>query len=332
MIGVLYESDEWSDYHLAAELEGFGCEVAMIDMQSDGAESQALACDMLVSRVFASAYSRGHATALSRTPALLARAEQAGIRVINPARAHAFETSKARSTSALAQAGVPVPKVYGVFRAAELAQALPACPEQGVAARLGKGAGRGAAVDFGRESSIALEGTASAAALPAIAFPLVAKPDCGGRGGDTFVAHDVAELAAQAKNIAPDLPMLLEEYVAPAHGYLTRIEVIGGKPVLVLKRSVAANGLSGYHQGSTYDFYPECPQVVLDYARKACAALSFEVGSFDVIEACGRIAFIDCNSVSNVSEDCTALFKMDLIREHARYIAGEYQRTGKGDK
>ena len=64
---------------------------------------------------------------------------------------------------------------------------------------------------------------------------------------------------------------------------------------------------------------------MLDCDRAASAALSFEVGSFDVIESQGRIAFIDCNSVSNVSEDCTDMFQMDLLREHARYIAGEYR-------
>lgn len=291
MIGVLYESDEWSDYHLASELAGFGREATMINMQEDACEARALACDMLVSRVFASAYSRGHDVALARTPALLAAAEKVGIRVVNPARAHSFETSKARSTAALAEAGVPVPRVHGVSRTADLA----------------------------------------AGKLPVgMAFPVVAKPDCGGRGGDTFIAHDAAELVQVMKGVQPDLLMIVEEYVKPVQGYLTRIEVVGGAPALVLKRSVAANGLSGYHHGSTYSFYPECSQEVLDYARAASAALSFEVGSFDVVEAEGRVAFIDCNSVSNVSEDCTALFNMDLMREHARYIAGEYRR-GKGD-
>ena len=94
MIGVLYESREWSDFHLVDELRVFGCQVEMIDMEDDGCEEKALRCDMLASRVFASAYSRGHEVSLRRAPSLLAAAERVGIRVINPARAHAFETSK----------------------------------------------------------------------------------------------------------------------------------------------------------------------------------------------------------------------------------------------
>ncbi|MDD7431661.1 MAG: hypothetical protein PUK38_07330, partial [Coriobacteriaceae bacterium] len=156
-------------------------------------------------------------------------------------------------------------------------------------------------------------------------FPLIVKHDCGGRGGDTFIVRDAEGLKRSLSGVEPGLSMVVEEYVEPAFGYLTRIEIVGGEPVLVLKRSVAANGLSGYHHGSVYGFYPECSQFVLDCARAASAALSFEVGSFDVIESQGRIAFIDCNSVSNVSEDCTDMFQMDLLREHARYIAGEYR-------
>ena len=286
MIGVLYESHEWSDYHLASELEGFGCPVTMIDAEDADCQARALDCDLLVSRVFASAYSRGHDASLARIPVLFETAERAGVRVINPARAHAFETSKARATEELERAGIPVPHVFGVFPAGELAAGL-----------------------FPRDAE----------------FPLIVKPDCGGRGGDTFIVRDAEGLKRSLSGVEPGLSMVVEEYVEPAFGYLTRIEIVGGEPVLVLKRSVAANGLPGYHHGSVYGFYPECSQFVLDCARAASAALSFEVGSFDVIESQGRIAFIDCNSVSNVSEDCTDMFQMDLLREHARYIAGEYR-------
>lgn len=286
MIGVLYESHEWSDYHLASELEGFGCPVEMIDAEDADCQARALECDLLVSRVFASAYSRGHEASLACIPTLFETAERAGVRVINPARAHAFETSKARATEELERAGIPVPHVFGVFPAGALAAGL-----------------------FPRDAE----------------FPLIVKPDCGGRGGDTFIVRDAEGFESSLSGVDPRLSMVVEEYVEPAFGYLTRIEIVGGEPALVLKRSVAANGLSGYHHGSVYGFYPECPQFVLDCAREASAVLSFELGSFDVIESQGRIAFIDCNSVSNASEDCTDMFQMDLLREHARYIAGEYR-------
>ena len=36
MIGLLYESGEWSDYKLAAELAETGCEVRMINVHMEG--------------------------------------------------------------------------------------------------------------------------------------------------------------------------------------------------------------------------------------------------------------------------------------------------------
>ena len=55
--------------------------------------------------------------------------------------------------------------------------------------------------------------------------------------------------------------------------------------------------------------------------------LGIEFGSFDVVETAGGGAFIiDANSVSNVSEDCTELFGIDLMREYATAIA---RRVGK---
>lgn len=71
-IGVLYESDEWSDHKLAAELATALAEtcgddaptVTMIDMTRGDCVERALACGMLVSRVFASARFRGHDAAL----------------------------------------------------------------------------------------------------------------------------------------------------------------------------------------------------------------------------------------------------------------------------
>lgn len=89
VIGILYESDEWSDWKLGRELEAALAEnalaetvpaeansqtatresdaadnswrhVRMINMEDADAAEQARSCAMLVSRVFASAAFRGH--------------------------------------------------------------------------------------------------------------------------------------------------------------------------------------------------------------------------------------------------------------------------------
>ena len=91
-IGVLYESDEWSDHKLAAELctaldETFGEDaptVTMIDMTRGGCVERALVCGMLVSRVFASARFRGHDAALAHMERLVDEAQARGIVMIKP--------------------------------------------------------------------------------------------------------------------------------------------------------------------------------------------------------------------------------------------------------
>ena len=91
-----------------------------------------------------------------------------------------------------------------------------------------------------------------------------------------------------------------------------------------MKRSVAASGLSSYHEGSTYELYPDCPAAVTDAVLEAARILDIQFGSFDVIEAAEGNFIIDANSVSNVSEDCTELFGFDLMAAYARALAARY--------
>ena len=95
-----------------------------------------------------------------------------------------------------------------------------------------------------------------------------------------------------------------------------------------VKRSVAANGLSSYHEGSTYELYPDCPGPVVDAVLSAGQLLGIEFGSFDVIESDQGDVIIDANSVSNVSEDCTELFGgFDLMAAYAQAIAARWHET-----
>lgn len=284
MLGLLYESDEWSDRKLAAELEALGVPVRLLDMEDAASEQAALTCEMLVSRVFASAQFRGHAASLERMAHLARTAEDHGIPLVNPGRAHFFEVDKRLATEALAAAGLVTPAIC--------ACALPEDIE-----------------------------TAS------LAYPCVLKPNCGGRTTCTAIVRSADE-AREFLAGAPAIALIAEEYVEPAHGFLTRIEVVDGACALVVKRSVADNGLSAYRFGSTYAAYPDVPPAVADAAERASAVLSIELGSFDVIEGAHGPCLIDANSVSNVSEDCTELLGMDLMRAHAEAIARRWHALG----
>lgn len=115
MLGVLYESEEWSSYKLLEEIQDSGIEACLINLEEDQALGIISHCDLLVSRIFASAQFRAHQKSLARMPEIIRQAECEGIPMINPPQAHFYETSKALSTAFLRQKGIAVPDVYGVF-------------------------------------------------------------------------------------------------------------------------------------------------------------------------------------------------------------------------
>lgn len=281
MIGILFESDEWSDHKLLAEVEACGVPARLINMQAAGAEKDALTCDLLVSRIFASAQFRNHHTSLERMPRVIEAAKQCGILLINPGRAHFFEINKHLATETLANAGFITPAIYGCDLPSKLNPA-------------------------------------------GFTYPCIIKPNCGGRTTYTTIAHNETE-ARVFLNEAPALTFIVEEYVAPIRQFLTRVEVVDDTCALIVKRSIAACGLSAYHLGSTYQLYQHCSDEVKAAAEGAARELSIELGSFDIIESDHGPCIIDANSVSNVSADCTELFQLDLMKAHARAIARRYR-------
>ena len=152
MIGILYESDEWSDWKLGRELEAALAEnalaetvpaeansqtatresdaadnswrhVRMINMEDADAVEQARSCAMLVSRVFASAAFRGHQRSHRAMEDIIALAEAEGIPLINPGRAHHFEIDKRLATETLRNAGITAPAIIAWGTRAELGRA-----------------------------------------------------------------------------------------------------------------------------------------------------------------------------------------------------------------
>ncbi len=281
MIGILYESNEWSDHKLAAEVKAHGIDVRLINLEDPASEQATLDCDLLVSRVFASAQFRDHAASLERMPRIAEEADRSGISLVNPARAHFFETDKRLATQTLAEAGFVTPRVFACGKPNMLNPAT-------------------------------------------FSYPCVIKPNCGGRTTCTTIAHNAAE-AQKFLEAAPFIDFIVQEYIEPVRGFLTRIEIVDGTCALIVKRSIAANGLSAYHLGSTYELYDDCSNEVKQTAERAARTLSFELGSFDLIEGDRGPCIIDANSVSNVSEDCTDLFGLDLMAEHAAYLARRYR-------
>ncbi len=306
MFGILYESDEWSDWKLAQELKmALGVDaVCMIDMEQDDALTRAATCDFLVSRVFASACFRGHDHAHRMMEALLRDERTKDIPLINPAHAHQCEIDKQYATETLGAAGIAVPEIIAL-----------GTPPEILAGDTGSSfihAGDGC------------QGEDTYRSLDEWPYPCIIKPNCGGRTTYTAVVYSAKE-ARMFLQTAPEYVFIVEEYLEPTKGYLTRVEVIDNEIALVVKRSVAKNGLSSYHEGSTYELYPDCPSSVIESVLAAARLLDIQFGSFDVIENDAGNFIIDANSVSNVSEDCTALFNLDLMAEYAHALARRYR-------
>lgn len=294
-IRLLYESEEWSTYALQDRIREEGIPCDLVYMEKEIPWEEFLNCDLVVNRVFASAQFRGHEKSLEQMPGLIAYLKEKKIPMLNPYQAHFYEVSKELSAQVLSDHGFPTPKVYGTFQNQK---------------------------ETGAE--IVLN------ALPAgIKYPCIVKPDCGGRTTYTYIIQNEKELE-DALLRTPDLNMIIEEYMEPVHGFLTRIEVIGGECRLIVKRSVTENGLSAYHLGSKYQDYPDCPMQIQETARKAMDVLDIRFGSLDIIEGRSGFAIIDVNAVSNVSEDNTEMFHFDLMQQTAKYIAKQYRKIKNG--
>jgi len=284
-IGILYESNEWSDFALRDHIVSMGAPVKMFDLMKDLDKEEFLSCSLIVNRVFASAVFRGHEKALERMPAVMELLRERGVRMINPAEAHYYEISKTRSKECLIRNGFPVPKLYGILSL--------------------------------------FEEPVIASGSEAIRYPCVIKPDCGGRTNYTFIVNSREELD-ECMADAPEIKLIAEEYIYPEYGFVTRVELIGGDLRLAVKRSVTEGGLSAYHLGSEYEIYEDLPETIRAAATKAMDCLSIEAGSMDIIENKSGFYIIDVNSVSNASEDNTDMFRFDLMKEIAAYAVGIY--------
>jgi D-alanine-D-alanine ligase-like ATP-grasp enzyme len=110
-IGVFYEHPEWFNL-LFAELDRRGVRYERIvayEHRFDPAERDA-PYSLVLNRVSASSYLRGHANAIFHAREYLEHLERLGVPVVNGSRAFGLDTSKARQASLLAGLGLPSPR------------------------------------------------------------------------------------------------------------------------------------------------------------------------------------------------------------------------------
>ncbi|MFO7890705.1 MAG: ATP-grasp domain-containing protein [bacterium] len=165
--------------------------------------------------------------------------------------------------------------------------------------------------------------------LKDLPYPNVLKPDCCGRCYNTYILNNQQDLKETLQNI-PEQPYIIQEYIKPVKNFTTRIEIVGKDIMTINKRYLGSNGLSGYHAGSVFKDYPDCPDKIIKSSFKALATLHIDMGSLDIIETDNdQFHIIDVNATSNFSEDNVEMLGFDPIKVMAEYIINQYASIDK---
>lgn len=288
-IGILYESKEWSNFHLLKLLQGLGFDASLIDLSLTHFNlSQGLSFNLLVNRVFASSWIRGVPHAVSMALEISRLAESSGIRVINSSKAFLAEISKAYTYTELKRMGMNLPNTVVVNNLTEMEKAF-----------------------------------------SNLEFPMVMKHNRCGRAFQAKKFNSQEEFLQNLENfsVGPDGLVILQEFKKSREGFISRIEVLGGSLMFAIKRYLAEGDISSYSRGSVFEVYSDVPGSIVELSLKAAKALEVEMGGFDIIEGEDEKDYIiDVNSTSNFTPDYIDLLGFDPIEKMALYIAKEAQK------
>jgi len=292
-VGILYESPEWSNLHLAQLLEARGAEVELIDLREDSLSlgDEPPLC-LYINRVFPSAVMRGSAPSINLAREYVLWLESKGKRVINPSQASFYDYDKVATYIKLSQLGILVPQTI-------VCTSLPALRE-------------GAEI---------------------IGFPLILKLNVGGRAYKTEIFLSSSEWGEGLKggvDFGADHLLLLQRYISPLGGYTLRSEVVGGEMICLLKRYVAEGGISSWSRGSKYVVVPHPAKEIVSLSLRVAEETGIEMGSLDLIQdEEGRIYVLELNATSNFTPEYIPLLGFDPVERMADYILKQVKREQK---
>lgn len=264
-------------------------------------------------RMSPSAYLRGAGQAIFYTLSLLEHLEATGTRVVNGPKAFRTETSKALQLSILHANGLPYP-----------------------AARV---------INHPLQAPPAAEG---------LRFPVIVKPNIGGSGAGVVRFETPKALALAAAEghleLGIDQTALVQEFI-PAHaGYITRIEVLGGKFLYAIRIYFSENNYnlcpadicqttdgvelsreSCLVEAAKNNLRVEActpPREVIHAAERLMAAAGIEVGGLEYIvdDRDGRLYYYDINALSNFVADPARVVGFDPFVRLVDYLEREATR------
>ncbi len=301
-IAIYFDHLEWFR-PLFAELDRRRIAYRKLDASGHSYDTTApVSYRLLFNRMSASAYLRGHAQAIFFTRDFLAYVESTGTRVINGSKSFGYEISKAAQLSLFNSLGIPFPRSRVVNSLGELKRHA-----------------------F------------------AIGFPVIVKPNIGGRGAGIVRLNSAAELeralAANLIDLGIDNTAVVQEFIPPRNGHITRVESLGGSflyamkvfttgdnfnlcPAEICDVERAAEGATcladGPKAGLKIESY-QPPLEVIGMVSRIVASAGIDVGGVEYITDArtGRHLFYDINALSNFIADAPRILGFD---PHARLV------------
>ncbi|WP_063772660.1 RimK family alpha-L-glutamate ligase [Streptomyces sp. CT34] len=215
-----------------------------------------------------------------REVTLLRHLERMGATLINPLEAHLTCRNKVWQLQELALAGLPVP-------------------------------------DSLSYTTSPLDGVVR---TPGLDAPCVVKSVNGYGGKQVFLAPDLALLCDVAGSLADQVPVVLQQYVAPSHGRDLRVVVVDGAPVAAELRTARGDALvSNLHRGGSATLcqgsYPEAEAL----AVRAAQSLGLTIAGVDLLfSATGEHTVCEVNAVPGWRPGMTAVIPaiIDCIDRH----------------
>jgi carbamoyl-phosphate synthase L subunit-like protein len=187
--------------------------------------------------------------------------------------------------------------------------------------------------------------TQAASAAQEIGFPVIVKPNIGGRGAGVirFNSAPALERAAAAGEIdfGIDSTALVQELLPVRGGHITRVETLGGKFLYAIKVDTSGENFNlcpaeicrtedGASAANTMELVdaPKAglkvegytpPQEIIDAVEKIVGAAQIDVGSIEYIvdDRDGSIVYYDINALSNFVANALQILGFD---PHVRLV------------
>ncbi len=310
-IAIYHEHPDWFR-PLFAELDRRGTPYVRVDARHHRYDptSKDGQYALVFNRMSPSAYLRGNVQGIFYTLGYLAHLEALGIRVINGSKAFTIETSKALQLSLLESLGLPYPRTVVINHASEAHQAA-------------KG----------------------------LRFPVVVKPNIGGSGAG-IARFDRPEdlersVADHRLELGIDHTALVQEFVPARGGFITRVEVLGGRYLYAIRVFLSGEGYNlcpadicqttdgvelvratcpsdAAKTGLKVDGYTPPAQVV-EAVERIMSAAAIEVGGVEYIidDRDGQLRYYDINALSNFVADAPRVIGFDPFVRLADYLEQE---------